>query len=172
MNRRNFIQKTMATCGGFAFSSSIFSGILSQNLTNQKFNFMNDSHPNLKLINAFFQAYGRHDIEAIKGILEENIKWHIPGNHPLSGTKTGVDEVLEFFGKLNKAALKAEPIVMGVNDNFVIDCHRNWSNLEDGNNLDSMSCLLWKIEQNKIVEVHNFPADQQVVDLFFMEHYK
>lgn len=172
MNRRNFIQKTMATSGGFAISSSIFSGILSQNLTNQKFNFMNDSHPNLQLINAFFQAYGRHDIEAIKGILKENIKWHIPGNHPLSGTKTGVDEVLEFFGKLNKAALKAEPIVMGVNDNFVIDCHRNWSNLEDGNNLDSMSCLLWKIEQNKIVEVHNFPADQQVVDLFFMEHYK
>jgi len=62
--------------------------------------------------------------------------------------------------------MKAEPIVMGVNDTYVIDCHRNWSTLEK-DNLNSMSCLLWKIENNKIVEVFNFPEDQQVVDLFF-----
>jgi len=132
---------------------------------------MTASHPNLTLINNFFKAYAANDLDGIKTILDENIKWHIPGKHPLSGTKTGVKQVLEFFQKLNKAALKAEPIVMGVNDTYVIDCHRNWSNLENEENLNSMSCLLWRIENNKIVEVFNFPEDQHIVDAFFSSLY-
>jgi ketosteroid isomerase-like protein len=133
---------------------------------------MTESHPNLTLINDFFKAYAANDLEAIRNILSEDIKWHIPGKHPLSGTKTGVIQVLEFFQKLNKAALKAEPIVMGVNDKYVIDCHRNWSTLENKENLNSMSCLLWRIENNKIVEVFNFPEDQHIVDSFFSGLYK
>lgn len=128
---------------------------------------MTASHPNLTLINDFFKAYAANDLDSIKNILSEDIKWHIPGSHPLSGTKTGVREVLEFFQKLSTVALKAEPIIMGVNDMYVIDCHRNWSSVENGENLDSMSCLLWRIENNRIVEVFNFPQDQHVVDLFF-----
>jgi ketosteroid isomerase-like protein len=133
---------------------------------------MDTSHPNLTLINAFFKAYADHDLDGIKRVLDENVKWHIPGAHPLSGTKTGLTEVVEYFGKLNKAHFKAEPIVMGVNDHFVIDCHRNWSNLDSGENLKSMSCLLWRIEGNKIVEVFNFPEDQHITDAFFSKVYK
>jgi uncharacterized protein len=129
-------------------------------------------HPNLKLINDFFQAYAKNDLDGIKEVLAEDIKWHIPGSHPLSGTKKGVTEVLEYFKSLSKGAFKAEPIVMGVNDGYVIDCHRNWSNIENAENLNNMSCLLWKIEQNKIVEVHNFPEDQHRVDSFFSRHYQ
>ncbi|WP_134088543.1 ORF6N domain-containing protein [Olivibacter sp. XZL3] len=51
-------------------------------------------------------------------------------------------------------------------------CHRNWSNLEGVNNLDNMSCLLWKIENGKIVEVYNFPEDQHKVDAFFGAVYR
>ncbi|QHT67440.1 nuclear transport factor 2 family protein [Rhodocytophaga rosea] len=128
-------------------------------------------HPNLTLIHDFFQAYANNDLVGIKNILSEDISWHIPGNHPLSGTKKGVEAVLAYFKQLSKAAFKAEPIVMGVNDNFVIDCHRNWSNVENEQNLNSMSCLLWRIEQNKIVEVYNFPEDQYKVDSFFSTVY-
>jgi hypothetical protein len=61
---------------------------------------------------------------------------------------------------------------MGVNDNFVIDCHRNWSNIENAENLNAMSCLLWKIENSKIVEVYNFPEDQYKVDSFFSKLFR
>ena len=132
---------------------------------------MNTTHPNLTLINQFFQAYASNDPAGIRNVLSEDIRWHIPGNHPLSGTKRGIDEVLGYFKQLSKAAFQASPIVMGVNDNFVIDCHRNWSNINNGENLNNMSCLLWKIENNKIVEVHNFPEDQHKVDAFFSTHY-
>jgi len=132
---------------------------------------MAETHPNLTLIRNFFTAYANSDLDAIGSILAEDIKWHIPGKHPLSGTKTGVNQVLAYFQKLNKASFKAEGIVMGVSDRYVIDCHRNWSNIENEENLNAMSCLLWKIENNKIVEVFNFPQDQHIVDSFFSKLY-
>lgn len=137
----------------------------------QKFDFMTSSHPNLTLIHNFFQAYGANDLDAIRNILSEKIQWHIPGQHPLSGTKKGIQEVLAYFQALNKASFTAEPIVMGVNDSFVIDCHKNESRIDKEQNFSSMSCLLWRIENNKIVEVYNFPQDQPKVDAFFTEHY-
>lgn len=171
MKRRSFIQKTFITSGAVAVGVVSQANTFENFINNKKFDFMADSHPNIILINTFFKAYADNDLSAVKKILADDIKWHIPGKHPLSGIKNGVDEVLNFFKKLNKASFKAEPIVMGVNDNYVIDCHRNWSNLENEENLDSMSCLLWKIENNTIVEVFNFPQDQQIVDLFFSKLY-
>lgn len=172
MKRRNFIQKTILTTGAVAAISYTSAGSINQIISNQNFNFMAETHPNITLINNFFTAYSTNDLEGIKKIFAENIQWHIPGAHPLSGTKLGVDAVLDYFQQLHKGNFKAEPIVMGVNDNYVIDCHRNWSNLEGIENLNNMSCLLWKIENNKIVEVHNFPENQQIVDLFFTKLYK
>ncbi|MEE9364344.1 MAG: nuclear transport factor 2 family protein [Cellulophaga sp.] len=132
---------------------------------------MEQTHPNLTLIQEFFTAYGNDDLAAIKKVLVEDIKWHIPGEHPLSGTKKGIGEVMDFFKSLHKAAFKASSIVMGVNDGYVIDCHRNWSTMEGEENLNSMSCLLWKIENNKIVEVFNFPENQKDVNTFFNKIY-
>src|SRR5688572_11641259 len=98
---------------------------------------METTHPNLVLIHQFFEAYAGNNLEKLNHILAENIKWHIPGKHPLSGTKTGIDEVLGYFRQLEKCAFKASPIVMGLNDNYVIDCHTNWSNLEGDENLNN-----------------------------------
>lgn len=158
---------TSALTMGCASNINIFASTLN----NKKFDFMKQKHPNLDLIHSFFTAYGNDDSAGIEKVLDENIKWHIPGEHPLSGTKNGIPEVLEYFKQLGKGSFKAEPIIMGVNDTHVIDCHRNWSNLENEENLDNMSCLLWRIENNMITEVHNFPENQKVVDVFFKNLY-
>ncbi len=108
----------------------------------------------------------------MKQILAADVRWVIPGNHPLSGVKNGVNEVLDYLARLGKAAFRAEPIVLGVNESFVIDCHRNWTNLPATPNFEGMSCLLWRIEKGKIAEVYNFPQDQHQVDSFFQEVYR
>lgn len=128
---------------------------------------MTDKHPNILLIESFFTAYSNADFEGMQCVMSTTIKWHIPGKHPLSGTKNGIDELMEYFEKLNEFGFKAEQIVMGVNDNYVIDCHRNWSTSGGSIGLNAMSCLLWKIEEKKIVEVFNFPQEQYLVDDFF-----
>lgn len=69
---------------------------------------MATTHPNLTLIHSFFHAYASNDPDGIKNVLSSDIQWHIPGNHPLSGTKKGVSEVLDYFKQLTKAAFKAE----------------------------------------------------------------
>jgi len=150
-----------------------FLGIANISVVYNKSNLKMDqsSHPHLTLINDFFQAYASNDEQAIGKVLDPEIKWHIPGSHQLSGTKTGIEEVLAFFKELEKGAFKAEPIATGVNGDYVVDCHRNWSELEGDDKFEAMSCLLWKIEDGRIVEVFNFPQDQKVVDSFFKKVY-
>lgn len=103
--------------------------------------------------------------------MSPTVRWTIPGKHPLSGVKNGVAEVLHYFQQLSESAFQAAPIVLGVNDHFVIDCHHNWSNRPDGQNYKGMSCLLWKIDEGQITEVYNFPSDQSLVDAFFTAVY-
>ena len=117
---------------------------------------MTEKHPNVQLIESFFTAYANSDFAAMQQVMAIEVKWHIPGNHPFSGTKNGVKELMEYLEKLNEFGFKAEQIVVGVNDGYVIDCHRNWSTSSGTAVLNAMSCLLWKIEENRIVEVFNF----------------
>lgn len=171
MNRRSFTKKAMVASASLTLGGIALSNAFSKLSTESNFNFMSQNHPNKILIDKFFKAYSENNLEGIHAVLNKDIKWHIPGEHPLSGTKNGINEVLKFFKKLRKGSFRAEPIIMGVNDNYVIDCHKNWSNVEEFENLNSMSCLLWRIENNKIVEVHNFPEDQKVVNAFFNKLY-
>ncbi|MVM41310.1 nuclear transport factor 2 family protein [Spirosoma sp. HMF3257] len=133
---------------------------------------MQTTHPNIALVHQFFQAYADQDQAAISQLLAPAIRWSIPGNHPLSGVKNGPDEVLFYLSQLGRAAFQAKPIVVGVNDDYVIDCHYNWSNLAEGPQFAGMSCLLWKFADGKISEVYNFPQDQHQVDSFFQNLYE
>ncbi len=128
---------------------------------------MAEQHPNIQLIERFFNAYSTGDFDGMKNVMSSEIKWHIPGKHPFSGTKNGISELMDYLQKLNRFGFKAEQVVVGVNENYVIDCHRNWSTSSGTAVLNSMSCLLWIIEDRKIVEVFNFPQDQHLVDAFF-----
>lgn len=58
---------------------------------------------NIKVVQDFFAAYGANDLDGIAAVMGEDVKWHIPGRHPLSGTKEGRDEVLAFFAQLGVA---------------------------------------------------------------------
>ena len=61
-------------------------------------------HPNVAVVQRYYEAYGASDIELIRNeIFADDITWTIPGHHPLAGTKQGADEVFAFFEQLNKA---------------------------------------------------------------------
>ena len=75
--------------------------------------------------------------------------------------------MLRYFEQLRGFAFQAKPIVMGMNDEYIIDCHLNWSNLQEGENIRAMSCLLWQFRDGLIHKVYNFPEDQHLIDAFF-----
>lgn len=128
-------------------------------------------HPNLDLINQFFNAYRKRDLGELKRVLAANAKWTALGQHPLSGIRNGFDEVVAFFDMMGavmgRSNTKVEKLIMGANDDYVIECQRVWTNREDGYNLDHLVCVLWRFENSKIVEGRHFFSDPQAVDSFF-----
>ncbi len=126
---------------------------------------------NTVIINKFFEAYGKHDFEGIKKVLDENAKWIFPGRNPLSGVKEGIEEIVAFFDKMGEAMMKsnikAESIVTGINDNFLVECQHIWTNREDEINLDHHWCVLWRFRDGKIIQGNHFAEDQYKADTFF-----
>ncbi|MGH7273853.1 MAG: nuclear transport factor 2 family protein [Nitrospiria bacterium] len=104
------------------------------------------NHPNLDLINQFFQAYGKRDFDGLRRVLAENAKWTSLGQHPLSGVRHGFDEVVAFFDMMGavmgKSNIRVEKLVLGANDDYVVECQHVWTNREDGHNLDHLVCVL------------------------------
>lgn len=123
----------------------------------------------LEKIQAFFAAYAAKNVAGVREVMAPDIRWTIPGHHPLCGTKHGVEEVLAFFDQLGKAGFKAQPLVVAESGDYVIDHHRGWSDVAGG--LDLTWCLVFRFESGKIKEVANFCADQHQADLFFWKVY-
>lgn len=123
----------------------------------------------LSKIQSFFAAYAQKNVAAIRQVMAEDILWHIPGHHPLAGTKRGITEVLAFFDQLGKAGFQAQPLAVAEHGDYVLDHHRGWST--QGSGLDLKWCLVFRFENGKIKEVTNFCENQQKADLFFWELY-
>ncbi|MBO3760933.1 nuclear transport factor 2 family protein [Ciceribacter sp. L1K22] len=127
---------------------------------------------NIKVVQNFFAAYAANDLGAIAAVMAEDVRWHIPGRHPLSGTLKGRDEVLAFFGQLAVSGFKAEPIYFGADDAYVVDVHKGYSTVEGASNVNTTWALIYRIEDGKIVEATNLSADQDAANAFFWSQYR
>lgn len=126
---------------------------------------------NKKVVQDYYAAYASGDIEKVSAFFTDDIDWHIPGRHPLAGTKTGKAEVTAFFAELGKSNFRSELIALTADENWVIDMHRGWSNREGGFNVDTVWALAFRIEDGKITEARNFAFDQSAADSFFWKAY-
>lgn len=128
-------------------------------------------HVNINIIDKFFEAYSRRDLNDIQQVLSENAKWIFPGQNPLSGIKTGIEEVILFFDKMGeimgKSNVEVKKLVMGATNDYVIECQHIRTNREDGVNFDQELCVLWVFEDGKIIEGKHFTSGQIEVDTFF-----
>lgn len=128
-------------------------------------------HPNILLIEKFFEYFSSGNLAGIESVLSNDIKWIIPGRHPLAGVKNGVTEVLAYFELLARAGFKAEPKFLEANENYVVDVHRVFSTIGEVS-LDGTSVLVWTIKNGRVTEVQNFPGDQHEWDSFFWSLYQ
>ncbi len=125
-----------------------------------------ENNENLKLVMKMFDAYAKGDTEVLRQLVAEDIGWYIPGRHPLSGIKRGVDELISFFEELKDLGFKAEVMILAANDNYVIDAHRGW-NTKGNKKVDLNWILLYQIVDGKIKRVQNFSGDLYTSDHFF-----
>ncbi|MCE7007185.1 nuclear transport factor 2 family protein [Kibdelosporangium philippinense] len=154
--------------GGLGLTAAVAAGSL---LTGGTANASGErEHPNVRLIKDYYEAYGSGDLNRLRRFFANDIRWTIPGHHPLSGTKQGIDEVLAFFRELGKAGFRAETVFLAADGDWVVDLHRGWSTKPQG--LDILWALAFRIRNRKIVEAVNFAADQHAADQYFWKTYK
>ena len=126
---------------------------------------------NLAIIDQFFAAYGKGDMHTLRLVLDKDAKWISLGQHPFGGVKNGFEEVIAFFDQMGQimgqSNVRVEKLIVSENDKYVIECQHVWTNRSDGHNLDHLVCVLWTIENSKIVEGRHFFADPQAADEFF-----
>ena len=74
-------------------------------------------HPNVRLLEVFYQAQaafyaGGDDTAALRGLLADDIAWHVPGRSPIAGHYHGHQEVLDYFAARRaraKATFRVQP---------------------------------------------------------------
>ena len=130
-------------------------------------------HPNVGIINRFFEAYGNHDLSGVRQVMAEDVRWTFRGHHPLAGIRNGLEEVLASFDTMGeimgKSYVNVVKLIVGANEEYVIECQHVRTNRTDNNNLDHLECVLWRFAGGKIVEGTHFFADPDQVDRFFSQ---
>jgi len=128
-------------------------------------------HPNQQAIDAFFEAYAKRDMDGIKKVMDEKVQWSFPGDHPVAGIKDGIPEVIYFFDTMSdimgRSNVTAEKLVVGCNDDYVVESQHITTNRDDGFNLDHYVCVLWKFKDGKITEGKHFFAEPDKANTFF-----
>ena len=123
---------------------------------------------NMTLAKAVWDALSVGDVEVLDELLAENLQWHVPGKHRLSGTKTDRDQVLDYLGTLGEETdvydLQLRDILVN-DDRGLILYHV--SGKRGDKSLDTYQMLLFQVEDNRITEAWSNPFDQHAVDSFW-----
>lgn len=57
-------------------------------------------HPNVARMRQGYEAFTTGDLAALEQLMTEDVRWHVAGRTPLSGTYEGRTAVVEFFGRV------------------------------------------------------------------------
>lgn len=127
----------------------------------------------VELLHKLYEAgpYAGGDLDTIRrDVLAPDVVWTIPGRHPLSGPKRGVDEILAYFAEASKSNIKVEVLFMAGDDTQVVEVHRGWGKTDKAS-MDMLFVLYGRVVNDRLAEVQAFAADQDQIDDFFWANY-
>lgn len=121
---------------------------------------MSNSTSNLDLIRGAYAAFGRGDIPAVLGVMDENIVWHEAEGFPYGGTYHGPDAVLNnVFMKLGTEwegfqAVPDEYIDGG--DTIVALGHYSGTYKKTGKGMRAPLAHVWRIRDGQAYEFRQY----------------
>jgi hypothetical protein len=123
---------------------------------------------NAATIQRMYEYYSQGKLEAAEGeIFANDIRWHLPGHHPLAGTKQGLAELMAYFAELRRLGVKLDPIkIADLDDALVGDVHREHGE-HNGAKLDTVNIAHYKMKDGRINEVQLFLNNQYGADNFY-----
>ena len=127
------------------------------------------SNSNAAVIRSGYEAFARGDYPGAFEVFHPDIKWHVPGQGPLSGDYTGHGEVQGFFQRTMELS----------QGKFHIDI----SNMHEDGDLVVTLCTVhaerngvpasfpevhvWRVKDGKAVEFREYQGDEQREDRFW-----
>jgi ketosteroid isomerase-like protein len=126
-------------------------------------------HPNVEVARSAYAAFLSGDMEAMAGLMSDDIVWHAPGDNLLSGTYRGKEEVFGFFGKI--AEMADGPMQMDIHDVLANDDHAvtllTATVSRGGNTFDGRAVHITHVADGQITEFWNYQEDQAAADAFW-----
>jgi len=126
-------------------------------------------HPNAELVRRGYAAFSAGDIATMNELFAEDVAWHWPGNHPVSGEHRGRDAVFAAFMKfaeLSGGTLKLEVHDVVANDEHAVALTHVTAS-RGGKRLDMLGADVFHIAGGKVSEGWGFAEDQRLDDEFW-----
>jgi uncharacterized protein len=124
---------------------------------------------NAALIREGYEAFAAGDLDRIRKIFADDIRWRIGGHSPIAGEYKGPDEVFAFFGKLfelTEGTFKLDVQEIVANDDHVVVLTHGTARRGD-KVLDQDSVHIWSVKDGHATEFRGFDEDQYLGDAFF-----
>jgi uncharacterized protein len=124
---------------------------------------------NRDLIRNGYEAFAKGDMATIAQTFSPDIRWHIGGRNPISGTYNGQDEVFAFFGKIME--LSGGTFGLAIHDVLASDDHvvalAKATATRNGATLETDEVNVWHIADGRAVEFWSMSYSQAAVDEFW-----
>ncbi len=123
-----------------------------------------------RLVQTALDAFNRGDSEGFLAYFTDDMRFWMVGSHGFSGDTDGKASFVELVGRVADGL--SEPIRLEV-ENFlpagdwvVTEC-RGTAVTKSGEPYDNQYCLLWRVQNGKIVEFKEYNDSALVIEKFF-----
>ncbi|MEO3872184.1 nuclear transport factor 2 family protein [Nonomuraea sp. B12E4] len=126
-------------------------------------------NPHISVASGFYDALAKGDLDILRGLLTDDVVFHVPGRGPMARDYSGKEAVLGYLSHLAEATtstLRLEPQdYLAGSDRVavVLTIHGE----RDGRTLNDHGLQLFRLSDGKISERSSFPYDPYSVDEFF-----
>ena len=125
---------------------------------------------NAAIVRRGYEAFDRGDLTTLAELFGDDVSWHTPGGSPLAGDVAGREAVFARLGRYvteTGGTFRAElKRVLLDEDGRVIGIHHNVAE-RDGKRLDVYCCVVFEVENGRIVDGREHFFELQAWDEFW-----
>jgi hypothetical protein len=125
----------------------------------------------VKLMQVGHSRFGNADLSRLRAGIDDNVIWHTPGDHPLSGTIVGIDGALEWMrqsAEVTDGTFRAD-VHQILADNEYAAVISTYRGQRKGMTLEMPGVQLFRCDPvtNKVVEARIWVYDDVFVNKFW-----
>ena len=128
---------------------------------------MSGADENVALAQAWLEAWGRGDTDAVRDVLHPEVEIHSPPEVGNAGTYRGLDGYREWEGlwmeaweNFDNEILNAEPVGR---QHVVLDAHQHATGRGSGVEVDRKVSMLLEIRDARMLRFHIYPTHEQAL---------